>query len=207
MTWTIWLQFAGVCMLGAMSPGPSLAMVLQQTTRGGRSSGLAAASGHALGVGLYALAAAQGLALLMAAHPLLFRIIAGLGAAYLVWLGVQGLRAAARPRAAAGATTAAAAPTSAWTAARTGLAVSLSNPHLAVMFVALLSQFVTVDMPASGQALLIVTAMGLDFGWYALLTLLISQPAVLGGLHRKARWIDGCGGALMLLLGLRILMV
>ncbi|WP_181243139.1 LysE family transporter, partial [Chromobacterium subtsugae] len=100
-----------------------------------------------------------------------------------------------------------AAPTSAWTAARTGLAVSLSNPHLAVMFVALLSQFVTVDMPASGQALLIVTAMGLDFGWYALLTLLISQPAVLGGLHRKARWIDGCGGALMLLLGLRILMV
>ncbi|OBU88110.1 LysE family translocator [Chromobacterium subtsugae] len=207
MTWTIWLQFAGVCMLGAMSPGPSLAMVLQQTTRGGRSSGLAAASGHALGVGLYALAAAQGLALLMAAHPLLFRIIAGLGAAYLVWLGVQGLRAAARPRAAAGATTAAAAPTSAWKAARTGLAVSLSNPHLAVMFVALLSQFVTVDMPASGQALLIVTAMGLDFGWYALLALLISQPAVLGGLHRKARWIDGCGGALMLLLGLRILMV
>ncbi|WP_047258231.1 LysE family translocator [Chromobacterium subtsugae] len=207
MTWTIWLQFAGVCMLGAMSPGPSLAMVLQQTTRGGRSSGLAAASGHALGVGLYALAAAQGLALLMAAHPLLFRIIAGLGAAYLVWLGVQGLRAAARPRAAAGATTAATAPTSAWKAARTGLAVSLSNPHLAVMFVALLSQFVTVDMPASGQALLIVTAMGLDFGWYALLALLISQPAVLGGLHRKARWIDGCGGALMLLLGLRILMV
>lgn len=131
MTWTIWLQFAGVCMLGAMSPGPSLAMVLQQT----------------------------------------------------------------------------AAPTSAWRAARTGLAVSLSNPHLAVMFVALLSQFVTADMPASGQALLIATAMGLDFGWYALLTLLISHPSILSGLHRKSRWIDGCGGALMLLLGLRILVV
>ncbi|AXE28630.1 lysine transporter LysE [Chromobacterium phragmitis] len=207
MTWTIWLQFAGVCMLGAMSPGPSLAMVLQQTARGGRAGGLAAAAGHALGVGLYALAAAKGLALVMAAYPLLFRIVACLGAAYLVWLGVQGLRAAARPRAASGAAAAAAAPTSSWKAARTGLAVALSNPHLAVMFVALLSQFVTVDMPVSGQLLLIGTAIGLDFGWYALLTLLISRPAILTGLHRKARWIDGCGGALMLLLGLRILVV
>ncbi|OVE48334.1 LysE family translocator [Chromobacterium violaceum] len=207
MTWTIWLQFAGVCMLGAMSPGPSLAMVLQQTAHGGRGGGLAAAMGHALGVGLYALAAAQGLAMVMAAHPLLFKIISSLGAAYLVWLGVQGLRAASRPARAARGETAAAAPTSAWRAARTGLAVSLSNPHLAVMFVALLSQFVTADMPASGQALLIATAMGLDFGWYALLTLLISHPSILNGLHRKSRWIDGCGGALMLLLGLRILVV
>ncbi|MFB9159698.1 LysE family translocator, partial [Chromobacterium violaceum] len=107
MTWTIWLQFAGVCMLGAMSPGPSLAMVLQQTARGGRGGGLAAAMGHALGVGLYALAAAQGLAMVMAAHPLLFKIISSLGAAYLVWLGVQGLRAASRPARAASGETAA----------------------------------------------------------------------------------------------------
>ncbi len=42
MTFISWLSVAGVCCLGAMSPGPSLAVVIQHTVRGGRSNNMPA---------------------------------------------------------------------------------------------------------------------------------------------------------------------
>lgn len=55
--------------MGAISPGPSLALIMRNTVRGGRWHGMATGLGHGLGVGLYALIAAYGLALLLATTP------------------------------------------------------------------------------------------------------------------------------------------
>lgn len=206
MSWTTWLQLAGICLLGAMAPGPSLTMVLQQTVNGGRLQGMVATLAHSMGVGLYAFAAAQGLALVLTTQPWLFRLLSWAGAAYLFWLGWQSLRSAGSlPQASSDADSAPGAR-SLLGAARVGLLVSLSNPHLAVFFIALLSQFISPHMPWSSQLLLVATAVSLDVGWYGLLVLLISQPWVLQTLRSKARWIDRCGGVLLMLLGLRTLL-
>ena len=53
MPFTLWLSLAAVCAMGAMSPGPSLAMVLRHTLGGGRAPGVIAGVSHALGVGFY----------------------------------------------------------------------------------------------------------------------------------------------------------
>ncbi len=63
MTWATWLAVVSICALGAMSPGPSLAVVLRHTVQGGRRAGSLAAVTHGLGVGLYALAHTQRLPL------------------------------------------------------------------------------------------------------------------------------------------------
>ena len=57
-----WVALATVFMLGAMSPGPSLAVVLRNTVSGGRSQGVATGIGHGIGFGLYAFVAAFGIA-------------------------------------------------------------------------------------------------------------------------------------------------
>ena len=56
-------------MIGAMSPGPSLAVIIRNTLAGGRLQGVMAGIGHGIGVGFYALAAVTGLALLIIAEP------------------------------------------------------------------------------------------------------------------------------------------
>ncbi len=61
MTLTLWLSLATVCTLGAMSPGPSLALVIRNTVQGGMQRGVATAIGHGLGIALYALLVAMGL--------------------------------------------------------------------------------------------------------------------------------------------------
>src|SRR6056297_690961 len=71
MPLSLWFSLAAVCAMGAMSPGPSLALVLRHTLGGGRLPGIAAALAHALGVGFYALLTVWGLGALIVRFPLL----------------------------------------------------------------------------------------------------------------------------------------
>jgi len=73
--------------LGATSPGPSLAVVLRNTMIGGRSRGLSCAIGHGLGFGFYAAAVVFGLVTIMVEMPALFTILQVVGILFLLYLG------------------------------------------------------------------------------------------------------------------------
>ena len=87
-----WLSLFALCLMGAMSPGPSLAVVMRAALRGNRRSAYGTAVAHGLGVGLYALLTVTGLAVLITRWPGAFLSVQLLGAAFLVYLGVQALR-------------------------------------------------------------------------------------------------------------------
>ncbi|MCF7977453.1 MAG: LysE family transporter [Chromatiaceae bacterium] len=87
-----WLSLALLCVLGALTPGPSLAVVLSSTLRGGRAAGLAAALAHGLAVGLSAVLTVAGLAALLTASPTLFALLQLAAAGYLVYLASCALR-------------------------------------------------------------------------------------------------------------------
>lgn len=91
MTLATWLAVVTICVLGAMSPGPSLAIVLKQTLTGVRRNGMITAVTHGLGVGVYAFLSILGLAAIITASPVAFSILQWGGAGYLAWLGVKGL--------------------------------------------------------------------------------------------------------------------
>ena len=92
MTLTVWLSLFTVCLLGAMSPGPSLAIITKHSLTGGRVNGLATAWAHAFGIGIYAFITLIGLAVVLQQSPLLFKTISLAGAAYLAYLGFNALR-------------------------------------------------------------------------------------------------------------------
>lgn len=199
MPFSLWLSLAAVCTAGAMSPGPSLALVLRHTLGGGRAPGVVAGLFHALGVGFYALLTVLGLGALMARFPLLFEGVTVVGAGYLAWLGFKALRAgrAAALDPALGATTRR-------QAAREGVLVALANPKLILFFIALLSQFVHPDMSLAARAIIVATAMMIDGAWYVLVAVALSQSRVLEWLRLRSHWINRFTGVILLGLALRV---
>ena len=200
MTWMNWLSLCAICVAGAVSPGPSLAVVLQHTLGGGCRHGMLTGVFHALGVALWALVTVAGLSVLILGSEALYRLVTLAGAAYLAWLGVKALRSSG-----AGALrTQAGVPANVLQAGRDGFMISLLNPKLAVFFLALFSQFVTPGMSLAGQALMIATAGVIDGLWYCLVALFLSRTRVLAWLATRARSIDRATGVILLLVALRV---
>lgn len=141
------LPTLGLFVLAALalmaSPGPNMAFVLAQGAAHGPRGAFAGAIGIALADFALALAAASGVAALMAAWAPAFDLLRWAGAAYLVWLGVQALRpGTSGARAAGGPATGLA------RVARMGFVNTLMNPKALVFFIVFLPQFVH---PAQGS--------------------------------------------------------
>ena len=198
MNLAIWLTVVSICLLGAMSPGPSLAVVLQQTLRGGRKTGLVAAVTHGLGIGLYALLCISGIAVMITTSPRLFAAMQWVGAAYLLWLGIQGLLSRARAD-----TTLAKAPTTS-SAARDGFLVVFLNPKVAVFFIALFSQVIGSDTTLTEKLGYAATALLIDMGWYALVAWSFSNPRWLGRLQANVIWLERVFGIVLIALAVRL---
>ncbi|MBC7006693.1 LysE family translocator [Photobacterium sp. BZF1] len=200
MTFSIWLSLLMICMLGAMSPGPSLAVVAKHSLAGGRLHGVVTSWAHAAGVGVYALVTLLGLAVVLKQSPTLFNVITYAGAAYLAYLGVNALRS----KGGVAAKLAAGKSTSLVEAARDGAMISLLNPKLALFFLALFSQFVAVGTEFSSRAIIVATPLLVDGLWYTLIAFVLSNPKVLEKLRTKAQLIDRLSGVVLILLAMRV---
>ncbi|WP_172558956.1 LysE family translocator [Vibrio fluvialis] len=202
MTFTVWLSLFTICILGAMSPGPSLAMVAKHSLAGGRKNGLATAWAHAFGIGLYAFITLIGLAVVLHQSPLLFKTISYAGAFYLAYLGLNALRS----KGGVAAKLESDESVSVWQSAREGLMISLLSPKIALFFIALFSQFVAVGNEFSSKALIVVTPFVVDGLWYTFITFLLSSPRLLDKLRARAVLIDRLSGAVLIALALRVVM-
>lgn len=201
MTPLAWLSVVGLCTLGAMSPGPSLAMVLYHSGLGSRQRGISCALAHSLGVGVYALLTALGLAALLARHAELYRLVSTAGALYLLWLGLGLLR----PHAPGGATASARSAGGQLAAARDGLVTALVNPKIALFYIALFSQFVGPQPDLPTVVLLVLIAVTVDAGWYVLVALSVSATGLSGSLRRYAQGLDRVFGWILLLAAIALL--
>ena len=200
MTFSIWLSIAAICVLGAITPGPSLAVVIRYTVAGSRQHGLVTALSHALGVGFWALLTIWGLAFMLTRSPQLFQLITWGGAAYLAWLGLNALRASAG----GGMIVAEQEAFPLWRAGLDGLMISLLNPKLALFFIALFSQFVGYANTLNDQVLMMATAAGIDGLWYALVAVVLSRSSILTRLQQQAHWLDRISGVILISMAIRV---
>jgi threonine/homoserine/homoserine lactone efflux protein len=197
MTVESWLSLVLLCMLGAMSPGPSLAVVLGSLLRDGQRAGLAAAFAHGLAVGLYALLTVAGLAAVVASSSRLFALLQLAAAGYLLFLADGALRSRARVSTSGGA---ASAPRRSGCAARDGFMIAFLNPKLAVFMLALFAPFTSADQPLAAKAVMVLTIGCIDALWYAAVVLVVVRAGLLPILERRAVMIDRLFGLLLLVL-------
>ena len=200
MTLATWFSLLAICCLGAMSPGPSLAVVLRHTISNGRAHGMITAISHAAGVAIWALLTVWGLAVLVVEWPLVYQLLTYAGALYLMWMGIKALRSK-------GAGPMHVEPVKApiTEAARDGLMVSLLNPKLAFFFVALFSQFVSAELVLADKLIMMGTASVIDAVWYIIVALVLSHSQVLKKLQSKSATIDKISGVILLGLAIRVL--
>ncbi|MBI5269706.1 MAG: LysE family translocator [Burkholderiales bacterium] len=186
------------------TPGVDMLYTASRTLTGGWRAGVAASLGVCAGCVVHTLAAAFGLAALMAVSAWAFAVVKWAGAAYLVWLGVGMLRQAWHG--AAGASTAAAAPAPLGAVFRQGLLTNVLNPKVALFFLAFLPQFIAPDAPHKTLAFLALGAWAIVQGLVFLLALVAVTAALrrLGGSPRLARALNAAGGLLFLGLAARL---
>jgi threonine/homoserine/homoserine lactone efflux protein len=206
---THFLVFVGISAVVILLPGPDTVVVTKNLLIHGRRSALATSFGVGGGLAVWTLAAAVGIASLLKASEVAFTVLKLVGAAYLIWLGVQSFRTAGRPI--EGAPGLAGEPArrrraaSARAGFRQGVFSDLANPKIGIFFTSLLPQFVD----AHRAVLLPSLALGAVFvamtiAWLTLYCLLaarlvdtITRPAV-----RTA--MDRITGTVLIALGLRL---
>ncbi len=198
-----WTTFLSAAVLLNLSPGPDMAFILGQTASNGRQGGFAAMFGVWSGAFIHVVMAAIGLSAILATSAIAFSCVKWIGAAYLVWLGIQALISRDSSFLSSGDSK----ETNMRSIYRQGVLVASLNPKVAIFFLAFLPQFVVEGAgPVNAQlflhgSLIIVVAA------------LIEPPLVLVGSRlisllksnrRIGLWMDRSLGTLFVILGIRL---
>ena len=197
------LVFLSVITLLTITPGADMAMVARSVFMGGRRAAFATTLGISAGCVIWALASAAGIAAVLAASETAYDTLRLVGAAYLVWLGVESLLAARRgyyasePLEAAGRT----GPSP----FRQGLLTNLFNPKIALFYTTFLPQFIGPGDPV----LLISLAMAsvhilLGLAWLSAYAWLLDRAVEAFRGSRVRRALDALTGAVLVALGIRV---
>ena len=198
MDFGFWFSVTMACLLGAMSPGPSLAVIVNLSLSQGRIAGLIAAISHGLMIAVFAFVTASGLVVILDRNPVVFNAVQIAGCLFLVWMAVKLLFTKPKPDS----YSVAPAQSSKWLAARDGLLIALVNPKIIIFFSALFSQFVDANSQLWEKTLMAMIAGGVDMLWYMLMAVVISHPAWLTGFQKKSRWLDKLFALVLLIIAL-----
>lgn len=182
VAWDVLLAAGTVFLLGAMSPGPSLMVVLRNTMIGGRKQGVMCAIGHGLGFGLYAGLAVYGLIVVLEVAPAVFAGLQLVGSALLLWYGWSMWHAdherlfneesASRAQ-----------------GFGEGFAIAFFNPKIALFLVAVLAQVLQPDMNLTSKAAVGLLGMLIDTLWYLIVALVLTGTPWLDRLKERATTI------------------
>jgi homoserine/homoserine lactone efflux protein len=142
MNWDLFAAFLVITIILILTPGPIVTLVIATGARSGVRAGLTTAAGTSLGNAALLAAIAFGLNWVMASAAYLFEIMRWLGAAYLLWLGIQAWRGAGRAEGT---------PPRSEVHFLRGVLVALSNPKTIAFFTAFLPQFIDPARPVGHQ--------------------------------------------------------
>ena len=196
-----YVTFLLASILLILMPGPAQALVLARTLGSGKRSGVLTAVGLNVGTLFHAAAAALGLSALLASSALAFSLVKYAGAAYLLYLGIQALRA--RPQVLPTPRTS----TSAGSSFGQAVATGVLNPKVALFFLAFLPQFVD---PSRGSVLAQFMLLGASIAvldtLYEIMLVLVAarlRERLLRN-RRFVAWQNRVTGAVLLALGVRL---
>lgn len=212
--WADLLLFMSAVFVLNATPGVDMLLTITRTLQGGAKAGVAAALGINAGCLVHTLAAAFGLAALLAVSATAFAAIRWLGAAYLLWLAVglwrdawRTYRGAPDADGAASHRSVGASPRTAWQDFRIGFITNVLNPKVALFFLAFIPQFIA---PGTADKMLAFIGLGLLFiaqstPFLLLVVWLALRLQGLGASRHAMTLLQASAGGLFALLALRLL--
>jgi homoserine/homoserine lactone efflux protein len=161
MNWQLFTAFVLITLVLILIPGPIVTLVIATSASKGMRAGLVTVAGTSSGNAVLLAVIALGLSWILQHALTVFETLRFVGAAYLIWLGIQVWRGAGRR---------APMPANQRVYFWRGFLVALSNPKTIAFFTAFLPQFVDPSLPAAPQlalmcAVSVLLATLSDSGW------------------------------------------
>jgi threonine/homoserine/homoserine lactone efflux protein len=204
-----YFAFVTVAALLVLSPGATMAVVLQMAVERGRRAALVTVVGANIGNSTLALASAVGMAALFARWPWSLEAVKAGGAAFLAYLGVRGLWMAwraSRPAAVAAATATGDAPATTGEALRRGIVTNLLNPSAIVFYMTLLPQFIGPRDPFLPRFLVLAaTHVTMALTWLTMYVVTIGAFAERMSRPGVRRAVESLTGLVLLGFGVRLI--
>jgi threonine/homoserine/homoserine lactone efflux protein len=193
--------FTLIVALLVVTPGADMAMVTRVAVARGFAPATRTVLGIAAGTMLWALLSAAGLAALVAASATAFNVLKLVGAAYLMFLGIQALLSSLRR----GQAVAAPVERAVSSPFRMGLVTNLLNPKLAVFYTSFLPQFIAPGEPVLLKSVALASIhAGLGIAWLAFYARTLVAAGRMLSRPRVRRTLDRLTGTVLVALGLKL---
>ena len=200
MTLITFTQVFTVCLLGAMSPGPSTVVVINNAMFKGRYSGILTAIGHGIGIAVYATIAVLGLGLIISNNPFIFNALRFLSIIFLIFIGVKSILNKVKLNIEKNIIQ------ENTISFLQGFSISIFNPKILIWFVAVYSQFMSENNELIFNTFLVSIAGIIDVCWYIILTLFVSRASALSFFQRNLLYIHKIQGFFFIALGLLLVL-
>ena len=198
MTFFLWSQFALVCLLGAMSPGPSLALIIRNSINFNRMSGIIASIAHGLGICVYATVTIIVLEFILRNSETIFFVIQICGSLFLIILGlififkknnenqIEAYQIHSNSFA-------------------QGFIIAIINPKILIWFTAIYSQFIDINASLTNKTILVLTPTIIDAIWYSLVAILVTGYGLKEILNKRKFIIQKIIGLLLILIAFSLI--
>ena len=193
-----WVQFAAICLIGAMSPGPSMALIIRNSIKYGRISGILFSLGHAIGIGIYATVSVLGLQFILINNLFLFNAIQFCGSVFLLILGILFLRNTAHNLSLEN-------EQKNVNSFMQGFAISILNPKILIWFAAIFSQFIEISSTNFVKLVMVLIASSIDGLWYIILTIVVTGFGLKQFLEHNTNIIQKISGVVLISISIIIL--
>ncbi len=199
MTFLLFSQIFFVCLLGAMSPGPSMVVVVNNAIFKSKFSGILTALGHGFGISIYALCAVIGIGVILQTNIIVFNSLKLLSIFFLFYLGTQTIRSRGKIEFGVN-------QNKNFTKSFSqGLMISIFNPKILIWFIAIYSQFMSYDNNMTLNVALVLIAGTVDALWYILLVNLVTSKKILDQIRKKSSLIQVVVGYLLIFISIVLL--
>ena len=188
-----------VCASGAISPGPSLAVVIRNTITGGRAQGIMTGLGHGIGLTIYAFIAVMGLSSMLIGNQTLFVSVQIAGSFWLIWIGCNMILSSPKEFSKKNVD-------SRNRGFVEGFMISFLNPKILVFFVAVFSQFIQKELTNIDRTIIVMVAGVIDTFWYVLVAMVLAETKLIVQLKKNSIWIDRFTGLILVGVAFSIIM-
>ena len=200
MSIIVFVQIFFACLIGAMSPGPSMVVVINNAIYKNRYHGILTSIGHGIGIGIYALFAVIGIGLIIKTNNFVFNGIKTLSIFFLLYLGIKSILTKGNLEFNKEN------KTKGLTSFFEGFSISILNPKIFIWFVAIYSQFMSIENSLIFNSYLVITASIVDASWYIVLTFVATSGPALKFFERQSAIMSKVIGLLFIIISVMLIL-
>lgn len=205
MAWSEIITFTFVAALLVASPGPNGVLIAKTVPTSGKAAGFANVLGFITAFYLHGALSVLGISIILVQSATAFTIVKYLGAAYLCWIGLKALYAAAKGVAAPQKISPAKRKRTLRTAYFEGLLTNALNPKVSMFYLAAFPQFITIgETSAAASFLLIFIHSVMNAIWFGAMVLLFARLSSYARNGSFQRWLKGVTGVVFVGFGIKL---